>query len=473
MIDFEPTEEQALVIETVRQFAENEIRPVSRSTDEAGAPPVTVLEAAHELGLVANGLPEAFGGGGERSAMTGALIAEELAWGDLAIALAILSPALVGYPVADFGSESQQEDVLPGLTGGSFVPGSLAVVEPRFDFDVFHPQTTAKRDGDEILLDGVKCQVPWLDGGRDVVVIAADEQGLAGFLVPRDAEGLRAEPEMMMGLCGLPTAQLTLAGVRLPASARLAAGDAEIRELIDRGRIALAAAGVGTARAAYELARDYAKERETFGQPIATRQSIAFKLADESGNVVFNHMENHSDSIIKGLKTISESTRRLARAYMDAGAHGIFYAIQMAGHPRFSKDLYDRFCRVDDMTILEEVKNRSKFSMIHLHGSEKVDFDTFLDLPLEALNWHDQIVGPSIADVRSKTSKVLVAGIPDHMGIVGMDNTKLSNLFVDALKNAGTTGIVLGPGCTVDHWAVTEEQLHFIRDWAEDYKDNS
>jgi alkylation response protein AidB-like acyl-CoA dehydrogenase len=280
MIDFEPTEEQALIIETVHQFAENEIRPLSRSTDEAGAPPLAVVEAAHELGLVANGLPEAFGGGGERSAITGALIAEELAWGDLAIALAILSPALIGYPVADFGSESQQKQLLPGLIEGSFVPGSLAIVEPRFDFDAYHPQTIAKRDGDEILLDGVKCQVPWLDGGRNVVVIAADDQGLAGFLVPRDAEGLTAEPELMMGLGGLPTAQLTLASVRLPASARLAAGDAEIRGLIDRGRVALAAAGVGTARAAYELARDYAKERETFGQPIATRQSIAFKLAD-------------------------------------------------------------------------------------------------------------------------------------------------------------------------------------------------
>ncbi|MBW1774315.1 MAG: uroporphyrinogen decarboxylase, partial [Deltaproteobacteria bacterium] len=75
--------------------------------------------------------------------------------------------------------------------------------------------------------------------------------------------------------------------------------------------------------------------------------TIAFKLADESGNVVFDHMEKHFDSIVEGLKVISESTRRLASAYMDAGAHGIFYAIQMAGHPRFSKGLYDRFCRAD------------------------------------------------------------------------------------------------------------------------------
>jgi acyl-CoA dehydrogenase len=280
MIDFEPTEEQALIIETVRQFAENEVRPHSRDTDESGSPPSAVLEAAHELGLVANGLPEAQGGGGDRSAMTGALIAEELGWGDFAIALAILSPGLVGFPVADFGSEDQKNQILTSLTGDGFVPGSMAITEPRFDFDVFHPQTTAKRDGDEFILDGTKCQVPWIEGGSQVVVVCADDQGLAAFVVERDAAGLEAEPEKKLGLDGLPTVELKLAGLRVPASARLDASDADLRALIVRGQIAVAAIAVGTARAAFELARDYAKERETFGQPIATRQAIAFMLAD-------------------------------------------------------------------------------------------------------------------------------------------------------------------------------------------------
>ncbi len=282
MIDFEPSEEQALIIETVHQFAENEIRPVCREADESGTPPKSVVEAAHELGLVANALPEAQGGGGERSAMTGVLIAEELAWGDLAIALAILSPGLLGFPLTDFGSESQQSDLLPGLMDAGFVPGSLAIVEPRFDFDVYHPHTIAKQDGDEILLDGVKCQVPWLDGGRHLVVIAteAETAGLAAFIMPRNIAAMKAEPELMMGLGGLPTVELTLSGVRVPKSARLGADDADIRRLIDRGRVALAAAGIGTARASFELSLEYAKQRETFGQPIATRQAIAFMLAD-------------------------------------------------------------------------------------------------------------------------------------------------------------------------------------------------
>lgn len=280
MIDFEPTDEQALIIETVHQFAENEIRPHGRGSDEAGAPPQSVVEAAHELGLVANSLPESQGGGGERSALTGALIAEELAWGDLAIALAILSPALVAFPVADHGSKSLQKQLLPGLMNTSFRPGSLAIVEPRLDFDVYHPHTIAKQDGDEFMLDGVKCQVPWLEGGSHVVVVAALGGGLAAFVADRDAGGLSATPEQNMGLGGLPTVELELSGLRIPGEARLSASDADLRRLIDRGRVALAAAGVGTARAAFEVSRDYAKQRETFGQPIATRQAIAFKLAD-------------------------------------------------------------------------------------------------------------------------------------------------------------------------------------------------
>lgn len=281
MIDFEPTQEQALVVETVRQFAENEIRPHARECDEAGTLRPATLATAHELGLVANGLPEAFGGGGEPSAILGTLIAEELAWGDLSTALAILSPSLLGVPVARFGTDEQKQRVLPTLCGGQFVPGSLAIVEPRFDSDVLRPQTLAKRDGDEYILDGRKCQVPWIEGGRDVLVIAADGEDVQAFLVDRAAQGLSTTPEKNLGTHALPLVELALEGVRVPAASRLGgAAGSDVREIVNRGRVGLAVAAVGMARAAFELSRDYAKQRETFGAPIATRQSIAFKIAD-------------------------------------------------------------------------------------------------------------------------------------------------------------------------------------------------
>jgi alkylation response protein AidB-like acyl-CoA dehydrogenase len=280
MIDFQPGDEQQLVIETVRQFARNEIRPVARECDESATLPEKVLEQAHELGLVANALPETAGGGGARSAVTGALVAEELAWGDLAIALAVLSPGLSALPLAEWGSREQQE-LLARYAGASFVPGSLALVEPRFDFDPFRPATTARRAGDGYVLDGTKCLVPWLPGA-DPLLVAADEGGTPQlFLVARDAPGLAAEPERNMGIQALPTAELRLANVRVPAAARLGGPrGVDARRLVNQGRVALAALAVGVARAAFETARDYARERQVFGVPVATKQAIAFKLAD-------------------------------------------------------------------------------------------------------------------------------------------------------------------------------------------------
>ncbi len=283
MIGFDPTDEQALIVETVRGFAESEVRPHSRDCDEAGALSKSVLSQAHELGLVATSLPEAYGGGGERSAVTSCLVIEELAWGDLALAIGILSPSLLGLPVADFGTEAQQSELLPSLCGVSFEPGCLALVEARFDFDAANPKTTARQEGGEYVLAGEKCLVPWLDGSGPALVVASDEAAGAPqlFLVPRGADGLTATPEENMGLAGLPTVELSLDDVRIPASAKLGGeAGADLSQLIDCGRVAGAAAAVGLARASFELSRDYAKEREAFGAPIATKQAIAFKLSD-------------------------------------------------------------------------------------------------------------------------------------------------------------------------------------------------
>ena len=280
MIDFQPTDEQQLAVDTVRAFAANEIRPLARECDEAGRPPEKLLEQAHELGLVANALPAAVGGGDERSATTGALLAEELAWGDLALALAILSPTLAAFPIAEWGTPAQREG-LARFAEASFVPGALALAEPRFDFDPFRPATRARRDGDAYVIDGGKCLVPWLPGADPILVVALEGDAPQAFLVPRRAEGLRAEPERNMGIQALPTVELELRGVRVPAANRLG-GDAgaDLRRLVAQGRVAMAAMAVGVARAAFEVARDYARERHAFGVPIATKQAIAFKLAD-------------------------------------------------------------------------------------------------------------------------------------------------------------------------------------------------
>jgi alkylation response protein AidB-like acyl-CoA dehydrogenase len=281
VIDFEPSDEQKLVVETVQSFAASELRPRARESFETRKLPDDAIARAHELGLVANALPEEHGGGGERSAVTAALVIEELAWGDLAIALGILSPALVALPVCDFGSAEQRRAWLPAFAGDRFVPGSLALVEPSFRFDPLHPATRARRVDGGFVLSGRKCFVPWQAGGELVIVGASTDEGAALFVVPRGAAGLEPTPEQNMGIGALPTVELALHDVRVPGSSRLGGSDgAELAKLVTRGRVALAAAAVGVARAAYEVARDYAKERQTFGAPIATRQAIAFGLAN-------------------------------------------------------------------------------------------------------------------------------------------------------------------------------------------------
>jgi alkylation response protein AidB-like acyl-CoA dehydrogenase len=257
-----------------------ELRPRARECDEAAKLPGEVLVRAHELGLVANGLPEAYGGGGARSALTGALVAEELAHGDLALALAILAPGLLAYPIADFGSDAQRAALLPGLIDAPECAGTLALVEPRFDSDPYRPALAAKRDGAGWILSGAKCLVPFGESARHVLALASDSDGLAAFVVPRDAAGLRATREAYQGVRALPLAELAFESVRLPADARLGASHDDLHALVARGRVALGAMAVGVARAAFELARDYARERQAFGAPIATKQAIAFKLAD-------------------------------------------------------------------------------------------------------------------------------------------------------------------------------------------------
>jgi len=281
LIDFEPSEEQQLIVDTVHEFASQEIRSRARACDESGSADPELLARAHELGLVANSLDASHGGGGELSALTGVLVAEELAWGDLALALAILSPGQVALPLSLYGSEAQKSAHLGAFTGETFHPGALACLEPGYGADPHEPRSRARRNGAGWLIDGHKCLTTWLPGGDTLLLSASTDEGPGLFLLPRDAEGLHVVPEQNLGIHALPTVELEVRGVQVEDDALLpVAGGATLRALLARGRVALAACAVGVARAAFEIARDYAKEREAFGAPIATKQAIAFKLAD-------------------------------------------------------------------------------------------------------------------------------------------------------------------------------------------------
>jgi alkylation response protein AidB-like acyl-CoA dehydrogenase len=288
MISFGPTEEQELIQQTVHEFAESEMRERARACDEKRELPDEFLQKSWELGLVAGAIPEKFGGGGiGRSPVTNALVLEELAWGDVPLAAAAMTPALFVAPLLDFGTDEQKKSLLPLFTGSRFHAASLAILEPTFSFEVTNLRTLAEPKGGGFSLSGKKRLVPLASTASHVLVVARGARdgvaGLEAFIVPRDAKGLTItpEPEKTLGFQCLPRFSVDLDRVEVPASARLG-GDQGIdgARLIAMLRTAGAALSLGLARGVYELALPYAKERIAFGQPIAQKQVIAFMLAE-------------------------------------------------------------------------------------------------------------------------------------------------------------------------------------------------
>jgi acyl-CoA dehydrogenase len=288
MISFELSEERRMIRDTVAAFATDEIRPAARPADESGVIPAALIAKSWELGLVRGAIPEQFGGYGDaRSAVTGAIVAEELAFGDLSIAIHALAPRLIAFPVMEFGTDAQRARILKGFAGDGFAAGTAAMMEPRFDFDASALDTIAKPDGAGFVLNGAKCCVPLAAESDALLVFATTDRdagfgGVDGFIVARETPDLLiSEREKNMGIKGLATYEVKLENCRVGADARLG-GDRGINftRIVSQSRVATAAMAVGVAHAAYEYAKSYAKERKAFGVPIASKQAIAFMLAE-------------------------------------------------------------------------------------------------------------------------------------------------------------------------------------------------
>lgn len=284
MVSFTPTDDQKLLIETINRYATNDVRKAAHEADEASEPPLSVIKTGWQFGLVPSAIPEELGGFGEMSALTGALALEELAYGELATAVHVMAPSLFAYPLVLYGTAEQREELMELFLGEDLAPATAALLEPGITFDPHDMKTTARADGDGFVLNGVKAYVPLAEGAQVILVYARDAESgrVDGYIVPGDAAGLEVEKrEMLMGLRALPTYRVKFSDVKLPASARLGGSvGCDFDMILTRNRVALAALAVGVARASYEYALDYAKQREQFGRPIAQNQSIAFMLAE-------------------------------------------------------------------------------------------------------------------------------------------------------------------------------------------------
>jgi alkylation response protein AidB-like acyl-CoA dehydrogenase len=282
MYSFDLTSEQKMLVDTVHRFAEQKLRKAYRAAEESKQVPESVLKQGWELGLLPGSIEADYGGFGEYSALTSALYLEELGWGDVGISLQLMTPNLFALPIALFGSKQQKEEYLARFCDEEFPRATAAIAEPVFQFDPAELATTAVKEGEGFVISGVKTLVP-LAREAELFLVYASEGGMTqAFIVPASSPGITVgERVTMMGVHALPVYQVEFDKVSVPRANRLGGlKGIRIQQLLTVSRMSLAALAVGQAKAAYEYALAYAKDRVAFGEPIAHRQSIAFMLAN-------------------------------------------------------------------------------------------------------------------------------------------------------------------------------------------------
>ena len=287
-MNFELTEEQRGIRDTVRDFAESEIAPGVAEREEKEEFPHEILARLGEMGILGMVVPEEYGGGGS-DVLSYVLAIEELARVCSSVAVIVsVNNSVVCYPIWKFGTEEQKRTILKELASGRSL-GAYALTEPQSGSDAANQKTRAVREGDEYVLNGSKAWITNAGVARWYVVMAMTEpsagtRGITAFLVSSEDEGVRpGPPENKMGLRSSLTAALVLENVRIPASRRLGEegqGFTIAMTTLDHSRIGIAAQGLGISRAAYEASVEYASTRETFGKKLVEHEVIAFQIAD-------------------------------------------------------------------------------------------------------------------------------------------------------------------------------------------------
>jgi len=294
-MDFELTEEQRMYQRALRDFCEAELKPYAAEVDESGELRWEAINKMPQLGLTGLQVPEEYGGAG-LDTISLAIAMEELgrACGSTALSLAAHNGLCCG-PIVRWGTDAQKERYLPQLTSGK-VLGSLALTEPGAGSDLANSvQTSAVKEGDSWIIDGAKA---WITNPKYapviITLVRTDKQaGTKGFSMllvePEHVEGLEIHhPEKKMGLKGSPTQMLSYDEVRVPLDALLGEegqGFYQTMQTLDGGRISIGALSVGLAQAAFEAGVQYAKQRRTFGKPIADHQAIQWMIADAATEI--------------------------------------------------------------------------------------------------------------------------------------------------------------------------------------------
>ncbi|MGA7434337.1 MAG: acyl-CoA dehydrogenase family protein [Solirubrobacterales bacterium] len=309
-MNFDFTDEQRLLQETVRDFARNEVAPVAEELDRTKAFPYEIVQKMADLDLMGIPFPEEVGGGGG-DILSYALAVEELARIDSSVAITLAAHISLGTtPIYNWGSEEQKAEWLPKLTAGKQL-AAFGLTEPEAGSDAGNTKTRAVLDGDEWVINGAKQFIT--NSGTDIsgcvsitAVTGEDEKGrpeISNFIVPNGTPGYTVEkPYRKMGWNASDTHPLSFDDVRLPKSAMLGPqgqGFKQFLNILDGGRIGVAAMSVGVAQGALDEAIKYAQERQAFGQSISKFQSIQAKIADISSALEAARLLTYKAAIMK------------------------------------------------------------------------------------------------------------------------------------------------------------------------------
>ena len=280
LFDLSLSEEQRLIVENAKRLAST-LRAQADQAEIAHYPTETVVAESEALGLNLFILPEAWGGiCAEAPTETMTLITEQLAWGDMGQALALLAPTACLSAISRWGNASLQAQWLPRFAEGQFLPAAMAIHENNVDFSPEQTRCTATRHRKSYRLNGQKTLVPLAQTAEFFLVSTmTNKNTLALFLVERDAKGLQIDTAPTMGLKSAGLGTLTLSNVQVSPDARLDR-NFQFDDWLSRSRIAVSALACGTSQAVVDFTIPYCNERQAFAEPISHRQGVAFLLAD-------------------------------------------------------------------------------------------------------------------------------------------------------------------------------------------------
>jgi len=347
-MDFRLSEEQRLLRRTVREFAETEIRPHVRDWDQAQHFPIELVPKLAALGLLGIQFPETYGGAG-MSAIDYCICIEELSRVDPGVALSVAAHnGLCAAHIGLFGSEAQKQRYLVPLARGEKI-GGWALTESTSGSDAAGMRTTALRSGNEWVLNGSKA---FTTHGRvaDILVVmavvtekAAGSKGISAFIVEKGTAGMTAgKKEDKLGMRASDTSEVVFENCRVPENqvvGEIGLGFVGAMQVLDAGRIGIAALSVGLAQGAYEAALRYAQERKAFGKTISSFQAIQWKLADDATRIEAARLLTYRAASLKGRGERTTLESAMAKLYAsEAAVKAADNCVQIHGGYGFVKD---------------------------------------------------------------------------------------------------------------------------------------